>query len=344
MKKYGLFLLIAILLCMAPLFGNPSSDRSASQASWPVRPITLIIPWNPGDGTDLAGRAFAQALQNVTGQPVVVVNRPGASGSVGTIYASQQAPDGYTLLFSAETPGTFQIMGLTDVSFSDFEGIMVMAEDTRVLVVSRDSPYRTIQDLLNAMRANPGRIRLAYSGPGASGHIEGLILDALGYNVSMTPFGGGAAGLTAVMGGQVDYTGANTATIMGFVASGDLRPLATFTNRRTDALPGVPAITEVLPESSQFLPLGFPHAVLVPKNTPPDIRAQILAATEKAIEDRAWLDFLDARVSFRPLHEHRGPGVNEFWARWQSIVCWLLYDAGVTQRSPADFGIPRIQR
>ncbi|MFA6891202.1 MAG: tripartite tricarboxylate transporter substrate binding protein [Sphaerochaetaceae bacterium] len=342
MKKLSLYVLVLFL--SSAMFAQGASEPAASQAeSWPAKSINLIVPWNPGDGTDLAARAYAQAVQDVTGQPVVVINKPGASGSIGTLYASQQSKDGYSVLFSAETPGTFQIMGISNIGFGAFDGIMMMAEDTKVIVVKGDSPYKTIQDLIDAIKANPGKIKMAYSGPGASGHIQGLLFKAMGLETSMTPFGGGAAGMTAVMGGQVDFTFANTATTLGYIKSGDLRPLAVFTDKENKALPGVPAFTDVMPESKKYLPLGFPYSVLVPKGTDPEIVRQIIAVSQKAVQDKAWLDFLSTRASYVTLYQYTGDEVNAYWTKWQSLVDYLLYDAGVAKYSPEKFGIQRLK-
>lgn len=340
MKKFLVLFLIVIF--SFSVFAEGSKEDSSK--TWPTKSITVINGWNPGDGTDLACRAYAQALQNVTGQPVVVVNKPGASGSVGTLYASQQPKDGYSILFSAETPGTFQVMGVSDVAFEAFDGISMMCEDTKIIVVSKDSKYKTIQDLLSDIKTNPKLVKLAYSSAGASGHIQGLILQSLGYETSMTPFGGGIKGITAVLGGQVDFTFANGATIMGYVQSGDLIPLAVFSDKRSPAFPDVPAFTEIVPDSTKYLPFGFPYSVLVPRGTDPAIEAQIVEYTNKAIEEPVWKDFINSRPTYKTLYEYSGPEqVNAYWSRFMSIADWLLDDAGVTKHSPSEFGIERIK-
>ena len=343
MKKIFAVLVMLSSLSTA-LFSNGKDDFSGNVPMWPVKAVNLIVPWNPGDGTDLAARAYAQALQNVTGKPVVVINKPGASGSVGTLYASQQPADGYNILFSAETPGTFQVMGISDIAFESFDGISMMCEDTKVIVVKGDSKYKTIQDLVKDIKENPGKVKLAYSAPGASGHIQGLLFKAMGLDTAMTPFGGGIAGLTAVMGGQVDFTFANGATIMGYIASGNLRPLAVFTDKRNSAFSDIPAFTEIVPEAAEYLPFGFPYSVLVPKKTDPKIINIIVAYTQKAIQDPAWTTFVSSRPTYKTLYEYTGPdAVNTYWKRFMSIADWLLYDAGATKFSPEKFGIKRIR-
>jgi tripartite-type tricarboxylate transporter receptor subunit TctC len=159
----------------------------------------------------------------------------------------------------------------------------------------------------------------------------------------MTPFGGGAAALTAVMGGQVDFTFANGATIMGYVQSGDLRPLAAFTDKRSNAFPDVPAFTEIVSEAGKYLPFGFPYSVLVPAGTDDTVIDQITKYSKMAIGDSSWTEFLSSRPTYKTLYEYEGPeAVNKYWSRFRSVASWLLYDAGVTKYSPEKFNIERV--
>ncbi len=333
--KKGLLVCLTLLCAFAAV-----SAQTKGTINYPTKAINLIVPWNPGDGTDIVARTYVQALKNYLSVPIVVLNKPGASGSIGTLYAAQRPADGYTVLFSAETPGTFEVMGIGNVSFSAFDGIIMMVEDTKAIVVKGNSPYKTLGDLISAIKANPGKIKMAYSGPGASGHIQGLLLKKMGFETSMTPFGGGSAGMTAVMGGQVDFTFANLTTTFGYLDSGDLRALAVFTDKRAKRLPDVPAFTEVVSDSKKYLPLGFPNCVLVPAGTPQHVKDILIEASKKAIQDPVWTEFLAARA-YNTLHEITGDAVNEYWKDWSSRVCWLLHDAGVTKDSPEKFGIPR---
>src|SRR5699024_10631111 len=152
-------------------------------------------------------------LEKHIGQSVIVVNKEGASGSIGTDFVYNQASDGYTLLFSAETLANFRVMDNSDLGFEDFSPIKMIIQDSKVIVVAKDSKYNTFHDLVEDIKANPGKIKMSYSGPAASGHLQGLLFNELGLNISMTPYGGGNPAMIATMNGEVDFTFGNYGTI-----------------------------------------------------------------------------------------------------------------------------------
>lgn len=186
----------------------------------------MIIPYGAGGTTDLVGRQLAIALEKQLGQTIIVENKAGASGSVGTEAALEAKPDGYTLLLTADSLGTQRVMGISEMSYGDFSPILPIANDPKVMVVAKDSPYETIQDLLDAMKENPGKIKMSYTGPGGSGHIQALLLNRYGYEPALTAYNSGAEGITAVMGHQVDFTNSNYSTVASYIESGDLKLLA----------------------------------------------------------------------------------------------------------------------
>ncbi|PIJ63361.1 Bug family tripartite tricarboxylate transporter substrate binding protein [Mesotoga sp. H07.pep.5.3] len=328
MKKVLLFSLVLVI-------------AASVLASYPNRSVTLVIPWAAGGITDRVGRAFAPYLEKYLGVPVVVLNQPGASGAIGTDFAYSKPADGYTLLLSAETPGVFRVMGTGKLGFDNFEGIMMLVEDTKVVVVPGNSPYQTMDELVTAIKENPGKIKMSYSGPGASGHIQGLLLEEVGLDVSMTPFGGGSPAMLATISGQVDFTFGNIGTVLDYLKTGDLRALAVYTKEeRSPAIPDVPPIADAIPEMARYLPLTFPNCILVKEGTPPEIKQVILEAAQKAVQDPGWIEFTESSF-YNRMHDVQGDAVIEYWNRWTSIVAWLLYDAGVAPNSPADFGIER---
>jgi len=325
-----LLLLMALILIFAlPAFG-----------AFPEKPITLVVPWSPGGVTDTVARAFAPIFEKYLGQSVVVLNKPGASGGIGTEFAYSQPADGYTVLFSAETPGSFRVMGISKLSFNDFDPLIMMVYDTKVIAVSSKSPYKTMEDLIADIKARPGKVRMSYSGPGASGHIQGLILRKVGLDVALIPFGGGAEAMLAVLGGQVEFTSPNTAPALGYVASGDMRVLAVWSDKPVEAFPGVPPITEVIPELKKYFPLEFPNCLLVKKGTPEEVKQVLLKAAKSAVNDPKWIEFVK-KVHYVTMHHLEGQAVLDYWKHWESVVSWLLFEAGVAKHSPEEFGIPK---
>lgn len=308
--------------------------------AFPEKPITLVVPWSPGGVTDTVARAFAPVFEKYLGQPVVILNKPGASGAIGTEFVYSRPADGYTVLFSAETPGSFRVMGISKLSFDDFDPIIMMVYDTKVIAVSSKSPYQRMEDLIADIKARPGKVRMSYSGPGASGHIQGLLLRKVGLDIALIPFGGGNEAMLALLGGQVEFTSPNTAPALGYVESKDIRVLAVWSDKPVDAFPGVPPITEVVPELKRYFPLTFPNCLLVKKGTPEDVKQVLLKAAKSAVSDPQWLEFVN-KVHYVTMHHLEGKAVLDYWKHWESVVSWLLFEAGVAKHSPEEFGIPK---
>jgi tripartite-type tricarboxylate transporter receptor subunit TctC len=339
MKRFtrfeGFARFFSVVLCVLLIAG------AASAAGYPSKPISLVLGWGAGGVTDVAARVFAPLLEKYIGASVVVLNKPGASGAIGTDYANNQPADGYTILFSAETPATFQVMGTSTLSFHDFIPLFLVSHSEKFIVVAGNSPYKTMQDLVEAARKNPGKIRFSYTGPGASGHIQGILMQNAGdLTLSMTPFGSGSESFMAVLGGQVDFTSPNIGTVKDYIATWQMRALAVFDKKRSQYLPDVPAITEALPALEPFLPLDYPNCVLLKKGTPDEAVNKIRDAGLKALADPEWKKFLES-TWYTAYDQVQGDDVLKYWDRWGSIVNWILFDAGVAKKDPAEFNIPR---
>lgn len=134
-------------------------------ADYPTKPITMIIPYGAGGTTDTWGRKLAVLLEKYLGQPITVTNQGGASGSIGSQFVKEQPSDGYTLLVCAETMGTYRTMNICDLGYDDFTVISPLVGDPKVLVVGKDSKYNTLQELLDAIKENPGKITMSHSRP-----------------------------------------------------------------------------------------------------------------------------------------------------------------------------------
>ena len=251
-----------------------SADNAVAKTSdYPKENITMIIPYGAGGTTDLVGRQLAIALEKQLGQTIIVENKAGASGSVGTEAALEAKPDGYTLLLTADSLGTQRVMGISEMSYGDFSPILPIANDPKVMVVAKDSPYETIQDLLDAMKENPGKIKMSYTGPGGSGHIQALLLNRYGYEPALTAYNSGAEGITAVMGHQVDFTNSNYSTVASYIESGDLKLLAVCSVEPLSAHPDVVTLASVMPGSEEMMAMPYtPLSLIVRKDVPEDIK------------------------------------------------------------------------
>ena len=275
-------------------------------ADYPTKPITMIIPYAAGGTTDVWGRKLAALLEKYLGQAITVTNQGGASGSIGSQFVKEQPSDGYTVLVCAE--------------------------------------YNTLEELLDDIKANPGKITMSHSGPGGSGHNQGLVMKELGYDVAMTSFDSGNDALLGVIGGQVDFTNPNISTLGGYIESGDVKPLAVFSDKRMEAYPDIPAFTESVPEAEKYL--NIPYTLLsfvVNNDTPQDVVDVLKAASQKVFADPEWTDFVKQKAADPVYEEYTDDAsIQKFYDNWKSVICWLQYDNGVAEKSPEDFGIARV--
>lgn len=343
----ALSLVLALSACggketPAPDTENPPADDKPA-VEYPTKSIDMIVPYAAGGSADTIARAFAAEYEQALGVSIVVTNMAGATGSIGGEHVLDADADGYTILFSAESPGVWQTTGVSEHSYADFTPITMLCNDPKVIVVSSKSPYQTMEDLVEAIKANPGKIKMSHSGPGGSGHIQGLMFANVGLDVAMTPFNGSNDALLAVMGGQVDYTNAGLSTVLSYVESGDLRILATFSNERADALPDVPAVTETVPELTDYVEMPLtPQSVLVKKGTPDEVVEVLRSAATTVLSSDTWNTYVENNMLEKCYEQYTTEDeIEGFYQKWTSVISYLLYDAGASANDPSQFGIER---
>ena len=257
---------------------------------YPNRPIKLVVPFPAAGTTDILARAAAQKLTESLGQAVVVDNRPGAGGNIGSDLVAKSAPDGYTLLMGtvgthAINPSLYAKMPYDHIK--DFVPVVLVASVPNVLVVNLDLPVNSVADLIKLAKAKPGAINFASSGSGTSIHLSGELFKTMaGVDMTHVPYKGSSPALTDVMGGQVQVMFDNLPSSLALIKAGKLRAIAVTSMVRAPALPNVPTINESgLPgfEASSWF------GVLAPAGTPAPIVARINAEVNK------WLQSADAR-------------------------------------------------
>ncbi len=312
-----------------------------SKADYPARKIQIIVPYSAGGTTDLVARAFAQVLAEEIGRDVSVVNQPGASGSVGTISAYQADRDGYTLLLSADSLGIQRVMDLSELSFDDFQPIILLTNDPKVIVVNADSPYESASELFEAMESQG--LNMSYTGPGGSGHVQALLYEKLGAKLTLTPFPGGLDAIIALMGKQVDFTNSNASVVWEYVESGHLRVLAVAGNTPLSLDPSVALLEEELPGAGELMDLAFtPLSLLVSQGTPDEIVETLREAAKRATENPLWLEYIEKSGQEVLYERYDSPEkMTEFFKRFEAEMSWLLYDGGAAKKSPEEFGIKR---
>jgi len=266
-------LLIALALLVSP---------TVLAQTYPAKPIRLIVPWPPGQAVDLASRIVAERLAAALGQPVVVENRPGAGGGVGTEYVTKSAPDGYTLLAGSSGPVSIS-PNLQKLAYSparDLAPISLIGVSPFVLVTNPAFPVANAKELIDTVKASPGRFSYSSSGNASTAHliIELFNLSA-GLQATHVPYKGSAAALVDVMNGQIAYTFESLASVSSFVKGGKLRAHGISFNRRSGALPEVPPISEAAFISGFNIYAWFGY--MAPAGTPRDVVARLSAEIQK---------------------------------------------------------------
>ena len=230
---------------------------SGAQAqAYPAKPIKIIIPFVPGGPSDTVGRAIGSKFQEFLGQPAVVENKPGANGSIAAEFVAKSEPDGYTILVGSI--GVFAINAalFKDLRYHparDFAPITLAVTTPNVLVTKLDFPAKTVSELLDQMRKNPGKTSFGSSGTGSSDHLTYELFTQMTNTTGIhVPYKGGAAVVTDLLGGQVDASFQNLGTVATQIKAGKIRPLAVTARSRAAALPDVPTMVEA----------GFPDLVV----------------------------------------------------------------------------------
>lgn len=350
-KKFLSAILVVVMCfsvagCTVSKSNEPSNNPSSEEAKtdYPTKPITMIVPYGAGGGTDTYGRMLAAQLEKKLGISVTVTNQGGASGSIGTKFVHDADADGYTLLFSAETIGTYRSMGTSALSYDNFIPIALAVNDPKLVVVSKNSKYNTLEELLADIEANPSKITMSHSGPGGSGHNQGLILKELGYDVAMTAYDSGNNALLGVLGDQVAFTNPNLSFTTGYIASGDVKVLAVFSNERLESYPDIPAFTEIVPESEKYLSIPLtPLSLLVKEGTPSGVVEILRKATSEAFQEADWVEFVETNSAEKLYEKYTDEEfMKQFFKNWESMICWLQYENGVAKNSPEQFNIPKL--
>src|SRR5262245_38091209 len=243
--------IFAVLQCMllAAVAGAAGAGApTAARAEYPERPVTMIACFPAGGGTDIAARIINVPLGDALGKPVIIENRGGAGGSIGTMAAARAAPDGYTLLVcsSAFVVNPSLYANVAYDPFKDFEPVMVIGASPNVFVVPAGSPYKSMRELLAKAKDNPGKLNWTSPGAGTTPYLAGEVLKLrTGVDMVHIPFAGAGPATTAVLAGQVDLYTANLGSLMGHIEGGKMRSVAVTSKERWRDLPDVPSLEEL---------------------------------------------------------------------------------------------------
>ena len=240
--------------------------------SYPQRPITLVVPFAPGGSTDILARIVGEHLRQALGQPVVIENRTGASGNIGTATVARAAPDGYTFLFNTMSVHTMNHALFTTMPFDgvkDFSPIALLAYVTNTMVTHPSIPARTVKEFIDHAKANPGKIAYASAGPGSTNHLCAALFEKMtGTQMVHVPYRGGAPAVADTVGGQTQLFFTAGTQSLPHVKADKLRLLAVTEAKRSALLPDVPTVAETIPGYEMavwygaFGPAGMPREIV----------------------------------------------------------------------------------
>jgi tripartite-type tricarboxylate transporter receptor subunit TctC len=252
--------------------------------TYPSRPIRMIVAYPPGGGTDQVGRVMAEQLTVTLGQNVVVDNRGGATGNIGTELAARAVPDGYTLLMGNVAPNAVNVSLFKKLGFDpvkDFAPVSLVAITPNILVAHPSIPVKTIKELIAYAKAKPGTLNFPSAGVGSSSHLAGELLKSLaGISMVHVPFKGGGPALIAVIAGEVQVMFATMPAAMPHVKSGKVKPVAVTTAKRSQAMPELPTIAE---SGVKGYDASTWYGLLAPARTPQAIVTRLHGDTVKIL-------------------------------------------------------------
>ena len=276
-------MLVRVAAALAAVSAVLAAPLPAAAQSWPSKPVHLVVPFPPGGSTDSVGRLLAAELSKDLGQTVIVENKGGANGNIGSDMVAKAAPDGYTLLLSGVGSNAinYAIYPTMPYGNADFAHISLLAKGPNVLVANPEFPAKTFAEFIKLAKANPGKYTHASSGNGSSGHLAmEMLKQAAGIDLVHVPYKGGAAAITDTIGGRVSVLFLNQDNLLPHVRAGKLRALAVASEARNPAYPDTPTVAES----------GYPgfaaeswFGLSAPAGTPAPVIARLHQATVKAL-------------------------------------------------------------
>jgi tripartite-type tricarboxylate transporter receptor subunit TctC len=295
---------------------------TAAAQSWPQKPVRFIVPFPPGGATDISARLLGEKLTQIWGQSVVIENRGGAGGGLGAAEAARAAPDGYTLFFPSGSVVTANQHIYAKMGYDpekDFVAITKVVSGPQVLTVPASSPYKTVKDLIDAARANPGKLTFGHAGIGSQTHLaaENFLWQAK-IDALAVPYKGEGPGHAALVAGEVNFFVGNLAAAIGHIQGGRLRALGVTTKAEAPQLPGVPPIAKTVP--------GFENegwfGLVAPTGTPKEIVQKVYVDTKKALEasDLRGRLFVQGLAPVGNTPEQMAREMKEESALWAKVV------------------------
>lgn len=333
-----------VLLVLAMFFSITIIAGSAGAADWPdKKPATVVIMYNAGGGTDVMTRAYTKAMEEALGTTINAVNRPGAIGSLAADFVYAKPVDGYWWLGGSQFGKSLRVMGMSKLTpYSDWQWFKI-ADGIQAFSVRADSPFKTMEDFIEAAKKDPGKVSMSNSGIGGIWH-EGneIMVKAAGIETKQIPYKGGNPAVLAALQGEVDVAGSGLHEVIGHILSGEMRNLAIFTKEPIKLENGtvLRPIAEVLPTLAAYAPFGSEYTLGVKRDTPTDILEKIEKAFVAASNSPEITDILTKKFYYRNVVT--GAEADRLATLREAVTSWLFWDLEVegVKVNPADLNIP----
>ncbi|BDG59551.1 Bug family tripartite tricarboxylate transporter substrate binding protein [Caldinitratiruptor microaerophilus] len=287
-----------LILALVPMFVAilvAGCGGRAAAPKYPTKPIEMTVLFGAGSSADLVARQLASGLEKVLGQPVAVVNRTGAGGAVGYNYVKTKPADGYSIVWNSNSISTAYYAGNMKLTYKDFDPVAQVSVETATIAVAADSPWKTLPELIEYARQNPGKVRIGNSGNGSYTHLTAAALaKAAGIEVIHVPFGQGLA-VSSLLGGKIEASVQLPAEIMSQYQAGKVRILAVTDSERDPALPDVPTAKE----QGVDLVMNLWRGVAAPSGTPKEVIQVLEGAIQKVVTSDEFKE-ASKKLSFRP--------------------------------------------
>ena len=288
---------ISTLVVLGSQLGVSQSWAQGQAQTYPNRPIKIVVPYSPGGSTDVIARVLAEHMAGTLKQPVVIENKVGASGKVGTLAVAHSPADGYTLLATNMGPGALVAAVESKAPYhpvSDFSPISVTATMPLLICVAADSPYQSVKDLLADARSKPGALNFATTGVGGTSHLaNALMTQSAGVKVQNIPYKGGPDVVQALISQQAAYTISPPSDVAALIKAGKLRALAVLQRARSPLVPQVPSLVE---SGGPDIDIEYWNGLLAPANTPVAVIEVLNRAVSLALESSVVKSRLESIV------------------------------------------------
>ena len=358
-KKRTLCLLLVVVLIVTGLSAcaqtpapstpaaTPSGDAAApAPINWPTKPISLVCGYTAGGTADIIGRILAREMGDYLGVSISTINVVGASGGIAGQQVSATSDGNTWLSVVAHTPSAWPVLGYNELSWNDYY-FLAAGTSPYVIVANKDSKWANVDEMIEEIRANPGKFKWSSAGFGSIGQLAGeLFVQALEIDVQHIGYNGGREAVLKVMSGEVDWNLAGYSDITDLIETGDVKVMGFMSQEDITidytATPfTAPSLLKKYPELVIGSELRSVWGLSIPRETPPEIMAKIQEAFEYAMKQDRLIEAFETRKL--EMEQIVGYDSDVLCARLESLYAWGLYDTDVATKSPADYGIPRIE-